>query len=110
MSKRHAPLAVTATSTRCSLKIVEESLTLADKAPLAFALPRPEPLSSISARPTHNVFAVRLEVLGSDGQYQTNDYHIYVSPAGGGGDYTPSDVAIRGGEAPWQHIDPLLLS
>lgn len=88
-------------------KIVE-SLSLADKAPLAFALPRPEPLNSISARPTHNVFAVRLEVLGSDGQYQTNDYHIYVSPAGGGGDYTPSDVAIRGGEAPWQNIDPLL--
>lgn len=88
-------------------KIVE-SLSLADKAPLAFALPQPEPLNSISARPTHNVFAVRLEVLGSDGQYQANDYHIYVSPAGGGGDYTPSDVAIRGGEAPWQHIDPLL--
>ncbi|MCD1588783.1 hypothetical protein K7H09_22530 [Halomonas sp. IOP_14] len=88
-------------------KIVE-SLSLADKAPLAFALPQPEPLNSISARPTHNVFAVRLEVLGRDGQYQANDYHIYLSPAGGSGDYTPSDVAIRGGEAPWQHIDPLL--
>ncbi|AQU83632.1 MULTISPECIES: toxin VasX [unclassified Halomonas] len=88
-------------------KIVE-SLSLADKAPLAFALPQPEPLNSISARATHNVFAVRLEVLGRDGQYQANDYHIYVSPSGGSGDYTPSDVAIRGGEAPWQHIDPLL--
>ena len=88
-------------------KIVE-SLSLADKAPLAFALPQPEPLNSISARPTHNVFAIRLEVLGRDGQYQANDYHIYVSPAGGGGAYTPSGVAIRGGEAPWQHIDPLL--
>ncbi|WFE72358.1 hypothetical protein P8S55_04505 [Halomonas sp. M1] len=88
-------------------KIVE-SLSLADKAPLAFALPQPEPLNSISARPTHNVFAVRLEVLGRDGQYQANDYHIYVSPSGGSGDYTPSDVAIRGQEAPWQHIDPLL--
>ena len=88
-------------------KIVE-SLSLADKAPLAFALPQPEPLNSISARPTHNVFAVRLEVLGRDGHYQANDYHIYVSPSGGSGDYTPSDVAIRGGEAPWQHIDPLL--
>ncbi|MGM0826535.1 MAG: toxin VasX [Pseudomonadota bacterium] len=90
-------------------KIVE-SLKLADKAPLVFALPRPEPLSSISGRPTHNVFAVRLEVLGSDGQYQANDYHIYVPPAGGGGDYTPSDVAIRGEEATWQHIDPLLFT
>ncbi|MEL7978732.1 toxin VasX [Vreelandella titanicae] len=88
-------------------KIVE-SMSLADKAPLAFALPQPEPLNSISARPTHNVFAVRLEVQGHDGQYQANDYHIYLSPAGGSGDYTPSDVAIRGGEAPWQNIDPLL--
>lgn len=90
-------------------KIVE-SLTLADKAPLAFALPRPDPLNSISARPTHTVFAIRLEMLGSDGQYQANDYHIYVSPSGGGGEYTPSDVAIRGEEASWQHIDPLLFT
>lgn len=90
-------------------KIVE-SVTLADKAPLEFAFPRPEPLSSVSARPSHTVFAVRLEALGNDGQYQANDYHIYVSPSGGSGDYTPSDVAIRGEEASWQHIDPLLFT
>ncbi|MCO7247972.1 toxin VasX [Halomonas sp. Mc5H-6] len=90
-------------------KIVE-SLTLADKAPLTFALPRPEPLSSVSARPSHTVFAVRLEVLGNDGQYQANDHHIYVSLSGGEGDYTPSDVAIRGEEASWQYIDSLLFT
>ncbi|WP_447894200.1 toxin VasX [Vreelandella sp. GE22] len=90
-------------------KIVE-SLALVDKAPLEFSLPQPEPLSSISPRPTHNVFAIRLEVLDSSGQYQANDYHIYVSPSGGSGEYTPSDVAIRGEKAPWQHIDPLLFT
>ncbi|SFI09124.1 toxin VasX [Modicisalibacter xianhensis] len=87
-------------------KIVE-NLTLIDPAPLVLGFPRPEPLSSIARRATDAVVAVRLEVLGSDGQYRASDYHVRVSPSGGAGAYTPSDIDIRGEQAPWQRIDPL---
>ncbi|GHC33281.1 toxin VasX [Aidingimonas halophila] len=82
-------------------------LRINDEAPLMLALPRPEPLASISGRRTDNVIAIRLEELDENGQYRARDYHIRISASGGEGDYSPSELTIRGEQAPWQRIDPL---
>ncbi|MDN3554508.1 hypothetical protein, partial [Halomonas maura] len=89
---------------------VDLQLDLEDQAPLTLGFPRPEPVGEGDWRYHDTVMAIRVETLDKDGQYRPTDYHIRVSLAGGEGIYTPSEVTVRGEPAPWQEIDPLLLT
>nr|WP_298378754.1 hypothetical protein [uncultured Halomonas sp.] len=84
---------------------------MAEESPLVLRFALPEPASTPYGRRTREVvITVRMDVLNNQGQYRHHDYHIRVAPSGGEGDYTPSEVAIRGRAAPWHLIDPLLLT
>ncbi|SHF37203.1 hypothetical protein SAMN02745148_02461 [Modicisalibacter ilicicola DSM 19980] len=90
---------------------VTAEIEFTEDAPLVLRFALPEPASTPYGRRTRDlVIAVRLERLNDDGQYQGHEYHIRVTPHGGEGDYTPSEVAIRGQSAPWYIIDPLFLT
>ncbi|MCK2184350.1 toxin VasX [Halomonas getboli] len=89
---------------------LDGQLELENGQPLTLRFPKPESEGSGDWRSYDTVVAIRVETLDNDGQYRSTDYHIRVSPAGGEGVYTPSEVAVRGEPATWQRIDPLLLT
>lgn len=89
---------------------VDGQLEQEDGQPLTLGFPKPEPEGSVDWHSFVTVVAIRVGTLDNDGQYRRTNYHIRVSPAGGDGVYTPSEVTVRGEPATWQRIDPLLFS